>query len=223
MQAAALITAAGTSNRFKTTHAQQQKKELFLIEGKSVIQHTIDAFLAIPEIGIIVITYPAAGQEEFLDHINSLSASIPIITVPGGETRQDSVRFGLEALTDAKPKMVMIHDGARPWITDRLIYKTYKEAVTYGGAAPGLTSRYALKSIDKNGFIYKHHERADIIEIQTPQIFRYQGILKAHRLAAHIDRVYTDDTEIYSDWGGDVLIVSGDPKNIKITYQQDLE
>ncbi len=226
MQAAALITAAGLSSRFNST-TSHQKKELVLIEGKSVLQHTLEAFLASSWIGLIIITHPLKNGDHTKEHIRSiieeLSPAVPVITVPGGKTRQISVHAGLEALTEYEPEMVLIHDGARPWITPELIRQTYCKAVEHGGAAPGLTARNALKGVDEQGLITTHHRREHIIEIQTPQVFRFSEILKAHRLASRIQRQYIDDTEVYTDWGGKVAIVPGDPKNIKITYQHDME
>ncbi|MCF7933347.1 MAG: 2-C-methyl-D-erythritol 4-phosphate cytidylyltransferase [Spirochaetia bacterium] len=222
MKAAAVLTAAGLSSRFNASH-HTQKKELIIVEGKSVLQRTIDAFTAIPEIGIIVITYPSSYADEFRELLAVQPSDIPIILVEGGDTRQHSVRNGIEALSSFNPEIVMIHDGARPWVTTELIRATYEQALIHGGSAPGLFSRYALKSIDTDGFISTHHERDHIIEIQTPQTFRYPEIRKAHHLASHIERTYHDDTEIFSDWGGNIRIIPGDPKNIKITYLQDLE
>ncbi|MDA3835433.1 MAG: IspD/TarI family cytidylyltransferase [Spirochaetales bacterium] len=227
MRAAALITAAGLSNRFNNS-LSRQKKELMQGEGKSVLQRSIEAFLAVEVVDHILITYPEQDGEKTIDHVRQIQSLlqpfVSITCVPGGSTRQKSVHAGLEALTAYLPEMVLIHDGARPWITAALIRETYRKACETGGAAPGLAASNALKGIDKQGMITAHHQRTGIIEIQTPQIFRFSDILNAHRTAAgKIKHEYIDDTEVYTDWGGLVAVVPGDPANIKITYYRDLE
>jgi 2-C-methyl-D-erythritol 4-phosphate cytidylyltransferase/2-C-methyl-D-erythritol 4-phosphate cytidylyltransferase/2-C-methyl-D-erythritol 2,4-cyclodiphosphate synthase len=226
MKSAALITAAGLSSRFNHS-ISRQKKELAQLNGKSVLQYGLEAFLAVEGIECILITYPVNDGGKTVSHLENLvsilSADIPIIWVCGGPTRQKSVHAGLEALCEYDPEMVLIHDGARPWITPALIRETLHRAMEIGGAAPGLTTRSALKGIDDQGLITTHHRRSHVIEIQTPQIFRFPEILKAHRLAKRIDRQYIDDTEVFTDWGGQVSVVPGDPANIKITYLHDLE
>jgi 2-C-methyl-D-erythritol 4-phosphate cytidylyltransferase/2-C-methyl-D-erythritol 4-phosphate cytidylyltransferase/2-C-methyl-D-erythritol 2,4-cyclodiphosphate synthase len=226
MKSAALITAAGQSSRFNQS-ISRQKKELAELDGKSVLRFTLEAFLAVEDVELILITYPLHGGESTVSHvemlINQLKPRIPVQWIPGGTTRQASVHAGLEALCTYDPEMVLIHDGARPWVTPALIRETLRKAVEIGGAAPGLTTRSALKGIDDHGLITTHHRRSHVIEIQTPQIFRFPEILKAHRLAKRIAREYIDDTEVYTDWGGRVSVVPGDPANIKITYFHDLE
>ncbi len=225
MQAAALITAAGLSTRFNTAHSQQ-KKELISIDGMSSLHRCVSQCILLPYIKLIIITHPE-GDKFMLEHISSLSLqyenTCKIVPISGGKTRQDSVRKGLEAMRPYSPEMVIIHDGARPWITSELIDNTYREALKTGGAAPGLPSRNALKNIDKNNIITEHHERGKIVEIQTPQIFRYEQILSAHRKASKSAKQYIDDTEVYTDYGGNVAVVPGDPDNLKITYRTDLK
>lgn len=218
LESAAIITAAGLSTRFTS----DTKKEFSEVDGKSVLQHVLDAFLTLPSLKTIIITYSSTHKGLFEELTARQTTEIPILLVQGGDSRQASVRSGLEALSAVPPDIVLIHDGARPWVTPDLIEETYRQAVIHGGAAPGLGSRYALKSIDARGFITAHHDREQIIEIQTPQAFRYPDIRKAHQLASRIERVYHDDTEIYSDWGGAVRIIPGDPNNIKITYHKDI-
>lgn len=226
MQAAALITAAGLSTRFNST-SDITKKELIFIEGRSVLSRVIERFILFPQVEMVIVTLPSTEFEKharLVDQMfSSLDSRVEHRCVPGGETRQQSVHLGLEALVDSAPQMVMIHDGARPWVTEKLIRRTYEAAMTCGGAAPGLTARNALKRIDSSGFIDRHYKREQIIEIQTPQIFRYEDILEAHRLASCDYDRYIDDTELFTDYGKEVLVVKGDAANIKITYKRDVE
>ncbi|MGM0431102.1 MAG: IspD/TarI family cytidylyltransferase [Spirochaetota bacterium] len=227
MKAAALITAAGLSRRFNHTYTHQ-KKELMPLEGSSVLQHAVEAFLELSEVEHILVTYPMDDTGEsraLLEHIvRKLKLPDHMLSwTKGGNTRQESVYNGLRDLASLSPEMVFIHDGARPWITPTLIKATLEKALSTGAAAPGLFSRNALKTIDDDGHITSHHSREAIVEVQTPQVFRYAEILEAHRLAQQNNKEYIDDTEVLTDWGGTVFIVPGDPNNIKITYYRDLE
>lgn len=226
MLAAALITAAGLSSRFNGTTGIT-KKELVVIEGRSVLSRVIEQFTTFSQVQTIIITLPPADLEQqarIVDQIfSSLDSRVTYRCVPGGETRQQSVHLGLEALTDAPPQYVLIHDGARPWVTQELIHRTFDAAMEFGAAAPGLSSRNALKGMDSSGFIDRHYRREEIVEIQTPQIFLFEEILKAHRLAAGDYERYIDDTEIYSDYGKKVAVVEGEATNRKITYRSDVE
>ncbi len=225
MQAAALITAAGLSTRFNTA-LSQQKKELISIDGMSSLHRCVSQCISLSYIKLIIITHPE-GDQLMIDHIAALSQqyekSCVILPITGGETRQDSVRLGLETLDAYAPQMVIIHDGARPWITSELIDLTYKQALKIGGAAPGLLSRNALKDIDNKGIITSHHKRERIVEIQTPQVFIFAQILAAHRAALSHNKQYIDDTEIFTDHGGIVAVVPGDSDNVKITYRTDVK
>ncbi len=222
MQAAALITAAGSSTRFNSSEAPG-KKELIPIDGKSSIERCVLSCSVLPYIELIVITHPE-GDSTTIDHISMIADKydMKFISAPGGSTRQLSVLNGLRAMEAYAPEMVIIHDGARPWISPELIDTAYRKAQEVGGAAPGLPSRNALKQIDEHGMITGHYQRERIIEIQTPQIFTYRDILQAHLAASEADKPYIDDTEIFTDFGGRVAVIPGDPDNLKITYAGDL-
>ncbi len=120
-----------------------------------------------------------------------------------------------------KPDIVLIHDGARPFLSPGTVIETAKAAVEFGAAAPGITPTDTQKIIDDEGFIKTHLERSSMAAIQTPQGFRFEKLFSAHRKAISENREFTDDTEIYALFEGKVKVVQGDAKNKKITYSQD--
>jgi 2-C-methyl-D-erythritol 4-phosphate cytidylyltransferase len=144
--------------------------------------------------------------------------------VQGGETRQQSVLLGLETLAAQAPdvRYALIHDGARPWITEQTIISTLAIATVFGGAAPVLPIHDSVKMIDREGKIVSHVDRNGMATVQTPQIFRFPEILEAHRRAATNGKTYLDDTEIFMDFGGFVGTSEGDLQNRKITVAQDI-
>jgi len=153
-----------------------------------------------------------------------------IVPVPGGDTRQKSVRAGLEAAAEhpgnspsERLDVVLIHDGARPWISAALITAVLEGARRHGGCAPVVSPPDAIKSVDEAGFITFHSGRGTTLGVQTPQGFVFDRILEAHRRAASDGAVYIDDTEIFEKYSGRVYTVPGDPRNRKITYPHDLD
>jgi len=231
-----LITAAGLSSRFRETSGNynHQKKEFHSLHGEPVLNRTIRIFFEalcdsayIPELLIITCT-PGLSTEtgEIVKTLN-IPARTKILLVEGGCTRQESVRNGLEKIAavttlDTPPKLVLIHDASRPWVTKEIILSTLETAQVFGGAAPVIPQVDALKSIDKDGLIDGHYDRGRFVGVQTPQTFWFPEILSAHKLAKQHNKICYDDTEVFTDWGGKVKTIPGDPANRKITFYSDI-
>lgn len=140
----------------------------------------------------------------------------------GGASRQDSVRNGLEALAaDGAPDIVLIHDAARPFVDAALVARAIEAAAIHGAAAPGVPLADTVKEIDAAGVVVATPDRAKLRAVQTPQSFRFDLILQAHRAAAAGAREYTDDAMIAEAAGAPVHIFEGDAANFKLTTQQD--
>ena len=120
------------------------------------------------------------------------------------------------------PTHVLIHDGARPWVSRETIVNVLSAAVEHGAAAPVVPAVNALKVVDDKGVLKEHLSRESVYGVQTPQGFQFDEILSAHREAAADTVHYIDDTEIYSRYCGEVYAVPGNPENRKITYSHDL-
>ncbi|MBP5601474.1 MAG: 2-C-methyl-D-erythritol 4-phosphate cytidylyltransferase [Treponema sp.] len=230
---AIIITAAGSSTRM----GQSVKKEYLPLGGGTVLSSCVKAFEDAAknkehpfEISHLIITVPMNGVAEaseavtaFFDFDDDMKEKVEY--VQGGYTRQKSVLNALEHIKKAavQPDYVLIHDGARPFVSDRIIHHVLLAAQEFEAAAPGIPPTDTIKGIDESGFIVQHLERKMLTAIQTPQGFVFGKLFDAHKKAASDGHDYTDDTEIWGRYCGNVKLVTGDPKNIKITYPGDLE
>lgn len=229
MRHAVIVTAAGSSCRFNEHSEKSQKKEFISLEGHTVLYRAVEPFTEVDGLCAIAITYRKNTLEETEKALEDLTSqiSVPVLFVEGGETRQRSVFNALKALYEKNGELqidyVSIHDGARPFVTKQLIGFTLAAALQYGAAAPAVSVNDTLIRTDGEGFICGRLDRTNVCRIQTPQIFRFPDILEAHVAAAENgEKKYTDDTEIYTDYGRKVAIVEGSPDNIKITFRKDL-
>jgi 2-C-methyl-D-erythritol 4-phosphate cytidylyltransferase / 2-C-methyl-D-erythritol 2,4-cyclodiphosphate synthase len=142
----------------------------------------------------------------------------------GGATRQESIRRGLEALSCAPspPEIVLIHDAARPFVTGALIERAVNAAGAHGAAVPGVAPTDTIKRIDAAGSVTETLPRAQFRAIQTPQAFRFELILAAHRKAALAGLGdLTDDAAVAEFAGHRVHVFSGEESNMKITTPED--
>lgn len=222
-----IITAAGNSSRFNESNGNgQQKKEFLLLDNRTVLYHATLPFVGLPNLKAIIVTYGEGCKDETelaLDNLIYTSTS-PVILVQGGLTRQESVYLALQELEkkSIEAEYVLIHDGARPWIDEKTIIDTLATATVFGGAAPVLPIYEAVKKVDTDGRLKDHVDRSDLVTIQTPQAFHFKTILEAHHKAATTTKLYVDDTEIFTDFGGFVGTNIGNIKNRKITKFEDL-
>ena len=227
---AVIITAAGSSVRMGGT-----KKEFLPLNDGTVLSNCAVAFLkAFPNLTNLVITIPEGMNEQAEQALNSskdflllksAALSLNLTFITGSKTRQSSIFNALDFLHNlpSQPEYVLIHDGARPFVTPEIILQTAQAAIDFGAAAPGFTPTDTIKQINQDGFITAHLERKSLICIQTPQAFKFATLYDAHVTASKEQTEYTDDTEIWGKFVGSVKITNGDPSNIKITYPSDLE
>lgn len=122
------------------------------------------------------------------------------------------------------PRLVLIHDGARPFITQSLVKKTVSATLKYGAAVPALQPVETQKEMDSSSKIARHLKRSSLAAVQTPQGFLFPEILECHKKAAkEKDAAFTDDTEIWDKYSAKkTRVIPGDPGNIKITYPKDV-
>ena len=224
---AVLITAAGTSQRFG------EKKEFFPLHSDthtSVLSACIYAFVKAGYFSRYVITVPA-GQIEtayaLLTADTRLSSFFEkekngLHIVEGGATRQESVYKGLLPLADTGIAYMLVHDGARPWVSGKVIASVLAATEQYGAAVPAIPVTDTQKEVDETGKIIRHLRRDRLAAVQTPQGFLFDKLLYAHRQACNDGNVYTDDSEIYAQYCAPVYICPGARENKKITYREDL-
>lgn len=210
----ALIVAAGNGKRFGAGNVPKQYAPLL---GKPVLRWSLDTFLRHPAItDIAVVIHP--DHQPFLD---AATTGMNIHVLHGGVTRQQSVRLGLEALAqmDKKPDFVLIHDAARPCLSSDMI-SVICDALKSGATAvmPALPVTDTVRRLENDNF--KTEDRSGLFTIQTPQAFTFDMIRDLHNKMQGNEQ--TDDIALVEKSGGKINIVTGDSKNIKITYPDSL-
>jgi 2-C-methyl-D-erythritol 4-phosphate cytidylyltransferase/2-C-methyl-D-erythritol 2,4-cyclodiphosphate synthase len=217
-EAAVVIVAAGRGERAGQADGPKQYRP---IGGRAVIAHTIQAFLAHPMVGLVVAVIHADDTELLR---RAAGADVErLIVVPGGPTRQHSVRLGLLALADQAPARVLIHDAVRPFVDADLIERTIAAIDEKTGALPAMPVADTLKREARDGMIAETVPRAGLHAAQTPQGFPFAPILDAHEKAFHAGRSdFTDDAAI-AEWAQmPVRLVTGSPDNVKLTWARDI-
>ena len=197
------------------------KKELAKVGGQPVLLQTTSRFTELDQISHIVVTSRKADMDEYTRVVGELTTSGTIEVVEGGDTRQESVRLGLEALGSRWPDYVLIHDGARPWVTTKLILSVMAVTMKHGACVPVVLSTNALKRVQDDVCV-EHVARDDIYYAQTPQGFIFSEIMAAHQDVAQSNEKFADDAEVYASVGKSVYVTEGDPENRKITHPHDL-
>ena len=212
MTIAAILTAAGRGTRF----GAEQPKQYLPILGRPVLRLAAEALL--PEGGVALIQPVCAAGEE--DRVAGILAGLPVLPpVVGGETRQASVRNGLEALAAHKPEIVLVHDAARPVVPLGTIPALLAALARAPGAIPAQPVADTLKR-GEGGLIAETVPRAGLYRAQTPQAFRFDLLLAAHRAATS---EATDDAQLLERAGAAVALVAGAETNVKITFPEDLD
>ncbi|MEW6102518.1 MAG: 2-C-methyl-D-erythritol 4-phosphate cytidylyltransferase [bacterium] len=205
----AIIVAAGRSSRTK------RDKLYFPLKGKPLIFWTIEAILN--EVSSIILVV----SKERLDWWKENNIfGIKKIAI-GGKERQDSVYNGLKMLSE-DTKIVLIHDGARPFVSKELIGRVISCAKNDGAAVPGIPSKATVKMV-KDGWVLNTLNRENLWLIQTPQGFKKEIILSSYKKAYESGFYGTDCASLVEKAGFKVKIVLGDERNIKITTPFDLE
>jgi len=211
MSTAAIIVAAGRGSRAGGDIPKQYQ----LLAGQSVLNRTLNAFVASPAISEIILVINPEDIAH-LDATVTLPSCPPVRLVHGGETRDASVQAGLEAVSVICDK-VLIHDGARPLVSEGIINRVLDVLETSDGAAPALAVTDALWRADAER-ITKTEPRDGLYRAQTPQGFLLSAIRAAH--AAHKGGA-ADDVEVALAYGLDVALVEGDEENLKLTHSDD--
>ena len=217
VKCAVIIVAAGRGHRFGGEMPKQYRN----LNGRAVLRHSLGVFCAHPAVSCVrTVIHP---DDEAL--YNAAAEGLPVLPpVYGGATRQDSVRLGLESLKDEAPDIVLIHDGARPFVDFGIINRVIDRAEKGDGAVPALpvtdTIKTAVKTPEGALKIEKTVDRSALWRVQTPQAFPFKDILNAHEKAK--GRELTDDAAVAEEAGLSVILVKGTEENIKITTSDDL-
>lgn len=212
-----VIVAAGTGSRMN----MGINKQFIKLEGKEIIAYTIEKFYNNSNIEDIVVVVKEDESEffkkEILDKYNFKNVKIAY----GGKERQDSVYNGLKLL-DEKCDVVLIHDGARPFVSDKIIDKSIEEAKEHKAIVVGVPVKDTIKVIDNDKNIVDTPNRSVLWAVQTPQTFDYNILIDAYKDAFKNKFYGTDDAMLVERIGYKVKMLEGSYNNIKITTQEDL-
>ena len=192
-----------------------KSKMLLEIGGKTVIERSVEAFSELPEIDEIIVVCRECDIEVFSELLDE-----EITFVIGGSTRQQSVMNAVETIDACD--CIIIHDGARPLVTQKAIINTLDKAQMYNAAATGVAVKDTLKIVDEDLSIVGTPNRNNLVSIQTPQIFSFNLYKKALEKAVKDNKDYTDDCQLVERLGEKVYVVLGDYDNIKITTKSDI-
>lgn len=206
-----IITAGGSSTRF-----QGKNKLLFEINKKPVIVYSVDLFASFDFVREIIIS----SNKSIIPGLNELFKNYKNIKiVEGGDSRQQSVLNALEYCKN--PDYVIIHDGARPFVTKDIVTKCLDKAKETNGAIAAVKSIDTIKIVDGSGKILSTPERSTLWNAQTPQVFKYDLIYKLHK--KYKGKNFTDDALLFEMEGLPVFVVESDYSNYKITTLKDVK
>src|SRR5580698_7130650 len=232
MKASAIIVAAGSGTRL----GFEVPKAFVDLAGRSLLSYSLQTIAAVAAIEEAVIALPAGMDSRARADIKAAGLEIPVKLTQGGAERQDSVRIALD-LTSSEAELVVVHDAARPFATPTMFEAALSAAARSGGAIVATPLADTLKRIDvdeaeddEHGAGDRAHARiivatvarAGLWQAQTPQAFRRDLLIRAHRRAVLEGIAATDDAHLVELLGAKVEIVEGSALNFKITTAADL-
>lgn len=209
----AVIAAAGSSSRMGGRDKLAEP-----LDGIPVILRTLAAVEAVPEIREIVVVTREDRVEEYRRLLGQCSRLRAV--VPGGSTRQESVRNGVRALSP-DCTLAAIHDGARPLVTPEVFARCIEAARSCGAATAAVPVKDTIKLADEAGRVLDTPDRSRLWAVQTPQIFDRERYLRAAEEAERRGLSYTDDCQLFEAMGWEVQLVMGDYRNLKLTTPED--
>ena len=213
----AIILAAGQGKRMKAG-----KNKVFLeLAGVPLIARTVKVFDQDQYCTKIILLINGKERNLFEELIQTYGFKKEIVLAEGGKERQNSVFNGLRKVTDDDSAIVLVHDGARPFVKHTLIRQLVESAKACGGAIPGVPVKDTIKNV-RDGQVINTIERSSLWAVHTPQAFRVPLLKKAHKAAEEKGFLGTDDASLVEAIGHTVEMVEDDYNNIKITTPEDL-
>lgn len=212
-----VIVAAGSGSRMK----RDINKQFIKLDGKEIIAYTIEKFYKSEDIDDIVIVIKENEEKYFIENIINKYGFDNIKLAYGGKERQDSVYNGIKKL-NRNCEIVLIHDGARPFVNEDIIKNSIEEAKENNAVVVGVPVKDTIKIVNSDGNIVDTPNRSLLWSVQTPQSFKYEIITKAYEYAYSNDYYGTDDAMLVEHIGYNVKMIEGSYDNIKITTEEDL-
>ncbi|WP_144604431.1 2-C-methyl-D-erythritol 4-phosphate cytidylyltransferase [Algoriphagus algorifonticola] len=215
MKKAAILVAGGKGTRM----GGPVSKQYLSIAGKPILMHTLEVFSkAEPEIELILVL-PEMDFELWQELVEKHHFSITHHIVAGGNSRFQSVKNGLKAVS-FKSGLVAIHDGVRPFVNESVIQDSFQEAAQKGSAIAVVSLKDSIRKLTDDGKSF-YQERQYFRLVQTPQTFQLEKIRKAFETTELPQ--FTDDATVYEHHGWQVNLIPGNPENIKITTPEDMD
>lgn len=214
---AVIIAAAGSSTRM----GAGIDKQFVTIGGRPLLWHTVQLFKSIPGVTQLLVTVSPSNEERVAALLRETIQDIPWQVVHGGSERQHSVRNAI-LLTDESADLILVHDGARPFVETEAIRQSIVIAAEFGAAIVAVPVKDTIKVADADAVVLKTLDRSSLWQIQTPQTFRREVLLKAHEQAAATGELATDDAALVEWAGGSVRLVRGSYFNFKVTTPEDV-
>lgn len=197
-------------------------KQFLALGGEPLVVHSLRVLQRSSAVGQIILAVPQADLDYCLNDL-AVRFGFSKITrvVAGGKERQDSVRHALEHVPE-ETQIVVVHDAVRPFLTERMVAEVVEAARREGGAIIALPMRDTVKQVGKEHRIERTVDRQPLWLAQTPQAFRRELLLNAHR-KAHAEGVHATDDAFVFEWAGHpVVVVEGSGENIKVTRPEDM-
>jgi 2-C-methyl-D-erythritol 4-phosphate cytidylyltransferase len=228
MKIAVILPAAGLGTRMGKNSAEKtgtSRKQFMLLDGSPILLHTVRKFAGLSRVSEIVI----AVRADDADWVRStLAEALPegkVRVVEGGNSRQESVEHALASLAP-DTDLVAVHDAVRPFIEQETIDKVFDEAAATGAAIVGVPAVDTVKQVNRGTGHVKIRttlQRDNLIMAQTPQVFRYDLLMRAFQSARADGFIGTDESSLVERLDVEVSVVMGSDRNIKITKSADME
>ena len=215
----AVFPAAGASTRMGDFCGIN--KNLLELHGVPILIRSLRTFSKVERVNFLIVVVGAHEVETVTKLLNATESLKPWVVTVGGSERQYSIANGLKLLPD-ETEIVLVHDAARPLVSVRTINDVIDAAEKFGGAIAAVPEKNTIKVIDEEGFVRYTPPRAQLVNVQTPQGFRREILLKAYERAAEEEFLGTDDSSLVEQLAQKIKVVAGGYDNLKITTPEDI-
>lgn len=215
MRKAAVLVAGGKGTRM----GGPISKQYLPIGGKPILMHTLEVFFKVDPETELILVIPELDFDYWNELVETFEFKIPHQVIAGGNSRFQSVKNGLNAIT-FEGGLVAIHDGVRPFVKPSVIESSFEEAAKTGSGIAVVALKDSIRKLTDDGKSF-YQERQYFRLVQTPQTFQLEKIRKAFQVT-EIPQ-FTDDATVYEHQGWQVSLISGNPENIKITTPEDMD
>ena len=212
-----IVAAAGRGSRMK----RAENKVFLPLLDKPILRYSIEAFLGRCDVAEVIVICAAHEQDEMEGFVEPYRAHKPVKVVVGGSERQYSVANALRAV-DKKSELILVHDGARPLVTDEVVQSVIDSAREHRASIAAVPVKDTIKTVDGQGMVALTPPRSTLYAVQTPQGFDAQLLFDAYARAEEDGFLGTDDASLVERLGVRVAVAKGDYQNIKITTPEDL-